>query len=319
MPSSASFSVATVNSSISSSEPRLRRHLLIWAGVATALALGFAIASELLVRLAVTPHDLMDRHRAFLAEAQSPDAVFGDSHASLGFTGVPGFVNLAFPGENLATVAGKARAYYQGLAPGRVILQADPSMLAPARDAEAPTSYADVREGRHWLRIAETRHRVRLLAYWRVWRRGEGFRSNRRFEADGAQTRDGALSDLAMAEREASAREEVIKQRPPDDPRGSPGLVHLASLAKELTARGAAVCLVGFPMAPEYRRQADQRPAFAAARAAFSNLAAGLNLPYRDFYRSVDDPALFVNADHLNRHGAMLTAPRIVEACFGQS
>ena len=163
------------------------------------MALGFAIASEVLVRWAVEPHDLLLRHREFMARASAADAVFGDSHASLGFTGVDGFVNLAFPGENLATAAGKARAYYRDRKPGRVILQADPSMLAPARDREPPTRYDNLDAGRSWLRILDERHRSRLTAYWRVWRSGEGFTTNRRFEADGAVTRSSssAASDAA--------------------------------------------------------------------------------------------------------------------------
>lgn len=280
--------------------------------------LGFAAASELLVRLAVAPHDLMDRHRAFLAESSSPDAIFGDSHASLGFTGVPGFVNLAFPGENLRTVTGKIEVYFQNKAPGRVILQADPSMLAPVRDRDTPTDYSDLREARPWLRIAERRHRTRLLAYWRVWRGEEGFRSTRRFEADGAQTRTDRYADLPPEQRDALAREEVLKQRPPNQPLEAPGLSYLEDAVEKLTGMGAQVCLVSFPMAPEYRRYAAERPAFAAARAAFAAIAARQDVRYQDFSEAVDDPALFVNADHLNRDGARLMAPRIVTACFGQ-
>tara|TARA_R110002167_G_scaffold24188_2_gene85450 strand:+ start:328 stop:1248 length:921 start_codon:yes stop_codon:yes gene_type:complete len=305
-----------VNSSTSSSEPRLGRHFALWAGLALLLALGFALASEALVRLAVVPHDLLARHRVFMAGAQSADAIFGDSHASLGFTGADGFVNLAFPGENLATVAGKARAYYRQRQPGRVIVQADPSMLSPARDREPPVSYDDLGGERRWLRIAEERHRTRLLAYWRVWRKGEGFASTRRFEADGAQTRTDRLADTAPAAREALALEEALKQRPPDALNDSPGLRELQALVGWLRGKGARVCLVGFPMAPDYRRHADARPAFAAARAAFAALAARHSVPYRDFSAAVDDLSLFVNADHLNRDGARQLAPRIVRACF---
>ena len=282
------------------------------------MALGFAIASEVLVRWAVEPHDLLLRHREFMARASAADAVFGDSHASLGFTGVDGFVNLAFPGENLATAAGKARAYYRDRKPGRVILQADPSMLAPARDREPPTRYDNLDAGRSWLRILDERHRSRLTAYWRVWRSGEGFTTNRRFEADGAQTQSGRLADRPAAERDALALEEVLKQRPAEDPAASPGMAALSSLMAGLTQRGARICLVGFPMAPDYRRHAAARPAVQAARDAFAALAADHGVPYRDFAAAVDDPSLFLNADHLNRQGALQLAPEIVRACFGR-
>ena len=306
-----------VNSFISSSD-RLRTHGALALGVALAIGLGFAAATEALVRWRVEPVDLFARHVVFFGTADSADAVFGDSHMSLGFTGAEGFVNLAFPGENLATIAGKARLYYRHRAPGRVILQADPSMLSAVRDAEPATAYAPLigETARRWVTSLSLRHRPRLMAYWQVFFERGGFAANRDIQADGAQTKTGRFDQMPQAERSAAALAEATHQRPPGDLGNSPELAALDQLAADLAARGAEVCLVTMPMAPEYREIADVMPEFALARHAFDDLADRHRVARVDLWSVAIDPAHVLNQDHLNHQGGGAIAPRIVSACF---
>jgi len=286
--------------------------------VALGIGLGFAAATEILVRQWVEPVDLFSRHIVFFGEAASPDAVFGDSHLSLGFTGADGFVNLAFPGENLATITAKARLYYRDRDPGRVILQADPSMLAAARDSEPATAYQILvgETARRWVTSLSPRHRPRLMAYWRVLADGDKFSANREIQADGAQTMTGRFGELSEAERLAAAINEATGQRPPSDWGVSVGLAALDQLVAELTQRGADVCLVTMPMAPEYQAVADAMPEFAAARLAFDRIADRHRVARLDLWDTSVDPTLFLNQDHLNHQGATRIAPSIVGQCF---
>lgn len=306
-----------MNSSTSSSDG-LARHGAAALAVALVVGLGFAAVTESLVRLAVEPVDLLARHIDFFDHADSADVAFGDSHMSLGFTGAAGFVNLAFPGENLATIAGKVQLYYRGRQPGRVILQADPSMLAPVRDAEPAIPYEPflAQASGGWLASLTPRHRPRLTAYWRVWLDGGGFAANRTVEADGAQTMIGLLSDLSDTQRRAVATDEAAGQRPGVDFSDSQGLRILDDLVAGLSRRGAKVCLVTMPMSPEYRAFADGVLEFAAAREAFTDIAKSHGASRADLWDAVTDPSLFLNQDHMNRNGARILAPMIVEDCF---
>ena len=304
--------------SFTSSSDRPGPHGALALAVALVIGLGFAAATETLVRWRVEPVDLFARHVEFFSTATSADAAFGDSHMSLGFTGAGGFVNLAFPGENLATMAGKAGFYYRNRAPGRVILQADPGMLAAVRDAEPATAYAALvgETTRHWVASFSPRHQPRLMAYWQVFFNGGGFAANRNIQSDGAQTMTGRFDHLSEPERLAAAMDEATGQRPPGDLGNSPGLEVLDRLVAELGARGATVCLVTMPMAQAYQDVAAAMPEFAAARQAFDRLADRQQIARVDLWAAAIDPAHFLNQDHLNHQGAEFTAPRIVEACF---
>jgi hypothetical protein len=215
-------------------------------------------------------------------------------------------------------MAGKVGLFFRDRAPGRVVLQADPSMLAVARDAEPATDYAPLvgENARRWVASFSPRHRPRLIAYWRVFFDGAGFAANRQIQSDGAQTRIGRFDQLSEAGRAAAAMDKATGHRPPGDLGNSPGLEVLDRLVADLTARGATVCLVTMPMAPAFQDVANAMPEFAAARQAFDRLAGRHQIARVDLWSAPIDPAHFVNQDHLNHQGAAVIAPRIVDACF---
>ncbi len=316
------MSVAIVNSYTSNSDTAVtngptagRRYTAIWLGVAMAVVALFAGASEFLIRAQVEPNDLLTRHVALLAASTSRDAVFGDSHAALGFSGQPGIINLAFPGENTVTMISKARSHYRKVRPGLVILQAGPHQFTANRDRDVGRDYDDGRVQIGGLRVLSDWHRPQLLKYWRVVLRGEEFTSNRDFQPDGSQTVAKIFAALTDAERHRDGEETVLSQIPPDDLRQTIGFKSLHDFIPQLIARGARVCLVSFPVSKAYRGLAVNYPSFAKARMRITALAARYGIRHVDFWAAFSDDAVFSNSDHMNLTGARHLARLVRLAC----
>lgn len=318
----------TVNSYISSSEPEQpepgmdfhpfsgQRFTAIWLGVAVLVVVAFLGGSEVLIRLRVEPNDLLTRHIALMTASSVRNAVFGDSHAALGFTGQPDVVNLAFPGENTTTMVSKARAYYRRVQPGLVMLQAGPHQFTAKRDREIGRDYDDGRLQIGGIRVFSDWHRPQLLKYWQVALREARFTSNRNLQPDGAQTVNDNLAAAPVAERRQDAVDTVLSQVPPRDLHDAPGFQSLQGFIPELLARGAKVCLISFPVTAAYRTQARDYPSFAAARAQISALAARYEIPHVDLWTEPLADDAFSNADHLNHAAAVRLARRIKRECL---
>lgn len=289
------------------------RYTTIWLSVAMLVVALFAGASEILIRSQVEPNDLLTRHVALLAASKSPNAVFGDSHAALGFSGQPGIINLAFPGENIVTMISKARSHYRRVRPGLVILQVGPHQFTANRDRDVGRDYDDGRMQIGGIRILSDWHRPRLLKYWWVVLRGKGFTSNRTFQPDGSQTVAKTLAALTDAERHLDAKETVLSQIPPNDLRQAAGFKALLDFIPQLIAQGARVCLASFPVSKTYRELAADYPSFAMARARITALAARHDVRHADFWAAFSDDAVFSNSDHMNLTGARRLA-RLVRA-----
>lgn len=296
-----------------------RGGLIRFAGLWLAVALGglfcFLAASEVLLRRYVEPNDLLYRHMRFLAEATSADVVFGDSHAALGFTGRPPFVNLAYPGEDPLTIESKVRHYFVRRTPRRVVLQADPNQLSERRNRAQERDYLRPEALGGPLRVLAERHRSQLLAYWRVALSGEGFHSNRDFRADGAETMAGDFARRSPAERRSEAAQTVAEQRPDFDGAAGRALDVLARTAGFIQARGGRVCLVTFPVSAEYRAASARHAGFARALDALDGLAARLGAGRLSLWDAFGDDGRFANADHLNAAAAEAAAARIVAGC----
>ena len=115
----------------SSSEGRGPVALL--AATFAGVALLLFSASEALVRTSVLHQDEFIAHAHLFMAARDTDAAFGDSHVARGFYPPKGMVNLAYPSEGIEHMDWKVRSYFADKDPGRVIVQADPHLLAPYR------------------------------------------------------------------------------------------------------------------------------------------------------------------------------------------
>ena len=285
--------------------------------VALALGLFFIVltASEALIRIRVEPSDLLLQHLQFMAKTLDDKVVLGDSHAALGFTGQPGISNIAFPGENFATTLTKVDTFFATHKPGLVILQVSPHQLRDKRNEGIVRDYRRLGSGEMSLRVMSEWHGSQLLNYWETFLQRRSFGTQRVFQADGAQTSSGRLTDLPAAERENTAQQTVTGQLPPANPAAAVGTQILNRLLDRLAMLGAKVCLVTFPVSPDYRALAASHPEFDETRRFIASLARQRGLTYVDLWKAVDDERLFYNHDHLNHQGAFTVAPRIVAGC----
>jgi hypothetical protein len=297
--------------------------------IAATTALGFAGlfgASELFVRAQVAPQDNFRRHVAFFHKATSTDVVFGDSHAARGFGGATGFVNLAFPSENIKRMAWKARRYFARRKPGRIILQADPHLFAAyrLRVPLAPYPRAFSNNGRTApAYLLEKRHRPKVIAYWNAaLHNGGTLKSNVQFASDGSLLSGGNLAAAPARVRLLVARHRIRLHQPIVGAKRQAAAATYAALVRWLVAKGARVCLVSYPVSPTYLREIgrDRTPAerrqwvetFAFLRA----LATETGAAYVDMRRRYKNLSAFRDIDHLNGESAKRFAPELVSACF---
>ena len=311
-----------MNSSTSSSD----RAALVVAAIALAGFLALVGASELFVRGHVAPVDNFRRHAAFFHGADAVDAAFGDSHVARGFAGEAGFVNLAFPSENIRQIDWKIRRYYASRKPGRVILQADPHLFAAYRLRVALGHYADAiaNQGRTSpLYVLDRRHRPQIIAYWHAALRGGGqLVSNVSFSPHGALLSGGNLARANPRNVRAAARWRIRQHQPVPRHRRAAAVDRYRKLVAWLLSRGAKVCLVSFPVSPAYMqalaetRNAQQMKRWRSAVGLFRSLGRLPGVRYVDHRRRVVDLAHFRDVDHLNRQGALTYRAQLLSACF---
>ncbi len=291
------------------------RFVTTFLAVALGIFLVFIVASEVLIRVAVEPRDLLLRHVQFMAKIAGDKVVIGDSHAAVGFTGQAGIANIAFPGENFATSLTKVEAFFATHKPGLLMLQVSPHQFRDKRNEGVTRDYQRLDSGEMNLRVLSAWHGSQILDYWNTFLRRKGFGTQRVFQSDGAQTSASRLADLPPGERENTAQQTLTGQVPPANVAASFGTQKLRQLLDRLAALGARVCLVTFPVSPDYRALAASHPEFEETRRFIAALARERGLNYADLWASVDDDKLFYNHDHLNHQGALIVAPAIAKSC----
>jgi hypothetical protein len=291
-----------------------KRYLVLFVLLTTVLVVSFFAASELLIRNKVEPADIVFEHILFFQSAQNSNAVFGDSHSARSFSH-PGFANLGYPGDTIATLVYKIKRYYSDHEPGIVILQAAPHMFSIYR--QTGNDYLDFFEpyDSMTLRIGKNYFRSNLIDYWWVFLSKGRFESNIYFAAGGAQLSpvNWMQQYAGAAQRLVLARERVALHQPADDFRNNALTRQYREIIEYLVERGARVFLVTFPVSTEYRRFAGENPHFAEAMAFFAELAESLAVDYIDCSDCIADPGLFADEDHLNRAGAVRFAAELVE------
>ena len=313
----------------SSSISSFRGWFWLVVGLAGSAVLGFAGASEYLIRAKVEPVDVFEQSIDVFQAARARgvrNAAFGDSIPARGLLFEGGdFINLAFPGERPKRTEIKLEAYFRDIQPGRVILPANANLLK--RPLDDTRGYEDIfaRSTRKPLHLLEDRHRGYLYDYWRTLLIKRRFETSVRIGAAGGllPIDPAALSTFATgdaAQRRQEAEELVLRDLPPDDEawfRDNPNIAIMRDMLAFLAARKAEVCLVRFPTAPEYRNLAAQHPAFARANRAFERLAAEFNVPLRDYRALYDEPRLFENPNHINHLAAPDFTRKVLDDCFG--
>ena len=277
---------------------------------ASLLALFFG-STEILIRTRVEPQDLGRRHREFFFAQgiDSPGALFGDSHAARGFTGVAGYANLANPGEVLERTREKIALGHQQ----RVILQVGPHAFAAYRQRSSVDAY---RLSPWWEpRIEEEDHRSNWFRYWAVLLQGGSFTPNMVLQPDGAQTQpeSGPAGGAEVARLAASRARD---QRPSPAPESTRSAAMLEAILGDLAQRDIDVCLTSF----REPGSTSARPCLSGVRARGALLAAIAErhgVRYVDQRMRFDDSSLFFNPDHLTLVGARRFAPLCSKRAFG--
>jgi hypothetical protein len=296
--------------------------LVRWAAQTALCFLAFAGAvlggSEWLLRTRVAPSDAAQAHYRFFAAADAPDAAFGDSQMAFAFSGAPGFVNLAHLGEAAPTIRYKVETYYAERAPGRVILQANPSMFSAAYEKDdVEAQIARYRPGERLLLLAPE-YRGELATYWRMFLTGQRFKPNVEFLPDGSRARNRKWAEKPAAQRRALGVEGAAFRQPmpAEEIRGSRSFAAFRETISYLLGRGARLCLVDAPVAPELAAAIATLPRYAAAQELIAETARGLGASYRDLHSHYDDAALFDDENHLNPAGAARFTAEVVQECF---
>src|SRR5690606_15442550 len=105
-------------------------------------------------------------------------------------------------------------AYYGERRPGRVILQANPSMFSKAyENDDVEGQIARYRKGWRLLLLAPE-YRGELATYWRMFLTGQPFEPNVRFLKDGSRARNRKWADKPAEERRRLAAEGAAFRRP---------------------------------------------------------------------------------------------------------
>ena len=282
-------------------------------------------ATEWLVRTQVVPQDTYANHLRLLQTTTRNDASFGDSHVARGFDASDGFVNLAYPSENIEYMHWKIRQHFDARPGGRVIVQADPHLFAPYR---VNASFRPYKSSTHikapLLYSATRRHRPRLVAYWSAFAKGFGqLESKVQQTENGALLSQGDLSALPLRKRQIESRLRI--QNHSIEP--SQGVVdaqlRYRAMISFLAKKGAQICLVSFPVSPDYlkalsdAKQSTTPTGHANAIQFFEETAAQSGAHYVDARAQITKLALFRDVDHLNVKGAGIFSGSLIRQCFG--
>ncbi len=295
--------------------------------VATLLALVAAtsliglLATEWLVRTRVEPNDQFPVHLRLFHSAKEHDVSFGDSHMACGFYPPAGMISLAFPGENIGNMKYKARAYFDKRPPGRVIMQADAHMFAryrtaPTRGYNESFDQPPGEQSALSVRSLNSYHRPKLFAYWKVWLLKGEFESRTKLNPNGWTECAGHWTAVDPETRKTRARERATLHEPAVDFSHSDFSVKYLRVLDDLVHKGARVCMVEFPVTPDYQREMP-RENYQAAQAWFTAQAQRLGLRYLShagvYAHKLE---LFSDMDHLNAQGAREFSQLIYNECF---
>ena len=315
----------TANSCTSNSKPRpalFRSWVTRFFAVIISVSVTFFVLTELFIRYEVEPKDHFEQSIRVFYGSDKENVILGDSIPARGFTGRPEFVNLAFSGENARRMNIKARAYFQERKPGMVVVSANYNLFN--RKAESTRGYEHIYQ--HYspkaLRVMEPRHRERVLRYWEAILKNGELRPRGRVLPDGTLLSTNAEEYLIYARQ---GPDELVTRATWMLGRGVPGpdfdtSVHAElyeDLMRFLKEKGADVCVVTFPVAPNFRPEMMKRPVFARVHEYFARVAARHGFKYRNYWDAIDTPSDLMDEVHLTPSGARKLTDMIVRDCFG--
>ncbi len=282
-------------------------------------------ATEWLVRTQVVPQDTYANHLKLLETTTRSDASFGDSHVARGFDASDGFVNLAYPSENIEYLNWKIRRHFDARPAGRVIVQADPHLFASYRVNASFRPYKNSTQIEAPLLYSATRrHRPRLIAYWSAFAKGFGQLASKVQQTEnGALLSQGDLSALPLRKRQIESRLRIQNHSIEPSQAVVDAQLKYRAMISFLAKKGAQICLVSFPVSPDYltaladANQPTTPTGHANAIEFFEATATKTGANYVDARAQITKLALFRDVDHLNVEGAGIFSESLIRKCFG--
>lgn len=286
--------------------------------------MAFLASTEALLRIAVVPKDIRLKHYELFENSTARNAAFGDSQMAATITGVPGFMNFAYGGENFVITEYRVRKYFSDRKPGRVIIQANPNNFATYKEDMATsnwtTRYIAGLDKVHDTIFLSTLplFRMYIWEYWKTALTRGAFESTVYLTKDGARfTRPEAKKPLTDKQFMREARKYFRSRSPSADFRHEATYRSFLSVLTFLKVRGADVCLVTTPFAKDYRRLVVDSPVIQQIFADFDALAHSYGFRRFNAWNAANDNRMFANTDHLNEVGAQAVTPLIMAGCFG--
>ena len=244
-------------------------------------------------------------------------AVFGDSAAEAAFLqDDPAFVNLALGAEPLRLSLLKIKHYFAEIEPGRIVLDAHHQTLTREDERYDSYDYEELfaRQSRAPLRLMETHHRNLLFDALLTWLMESRVYPPIKTFPNGGVTAV-AYDPVHVADRLSHAEERATDWIPVPERRQN------AVLYEEMLGwfrdRGAEVCIVTYPTAPQFRAVADRHPEYADLRAWYGEAAERHGFLYRDYWDAFENSRDFSDSTHVSEQGGRKVAAMILRDCFG--
>ncbi len=283
---------------------------------------GFVASSEALVRIKVVPVHNDYKYRELFLGAQSPNAIFGDSHAAYSLIGLDEFVNLAYPGNSFLSISGRVRLYFQNRKPKKIILQAGPHHFSRDFLNWRPDDVEDFQKflkGRspYALKLIENVHRQEVFRYWAMFVNGGEFVPSHEFMPDGARLVKGLYTRIPLDIRRAGAARTLRILEPVPGFETTSVAVEYGKTIDFLQSKGARVCLVTLPVVALLRAGMAESEAYRRAQRFFEDLARTKGIRYLNLGTWDLPDEIFADAHHLNAVGGRAVSGKVVKGCFG--
>lgn len=307
-----------MNFSISSSSA-----IKLCAAVFVLTGVVLAGASEYVLRSQIAPQDEFIAHTQMFNSNRSANAAFGDSHVARGFVPPGGMLNLAYPSESIPRMAWKVETYFNAHAPGRVIIQADPHMFAPYRLGQGvgnyPEQFKNPSGSETGLLLSIPRYRANLVNYWASFtRKGGRLKSEITFTEGGAHLSPGDISKEPVRFRRFAALNRVRTHDLGPVTAQQDYRETYARMLTELESKGANICMVTFPLSPDYKVALESlNDAERAELLAFFQIQAKrTGARYVNWDNATERLSDFRDTDHLNGEAAKRLSPDLMARCF---
>jgi hypothetical protein len=286
----------------------------------------FVAASELLLRREYVSRDFLLEKADLFTSTRGANAIFGDSRAWYGLTGIPGFVNNAFGGDSIFDTGEKIRWYFRGRTGFRTIIAFSPDNFTAkppkgeefrelARDIYNDFFFHEADSQPSRLFFFSDYYRVRIFKIWETWLRKGDFSGPFRLSEDGANLAAGQMempSDAALGASIDIARGNVreLAKFPT-----SPAARYLRDLFDWLKEREAAVCVVTPPPFHLYSDPLSGSREYRAFFEVFQQEVEGRGFRYINYFWNELPVTDFADAFHLNADGARRFSAQVARDC----